>query len=862
MEEGTLNIKNTSLNKILDLPYNDKIMNSKKNIDLNHPLKFLINEKKKNNEDLHIEDKEMNNYYKNKIINEINKDNFNQEINKSLNNLKFDIFYLKENKSNNNSPKDSLLKLEKINNDALFSWRDKNIIDKFSKHIFKIKDYTFLKKKKKSKTNDIKIIDNHKDIKYNLKDMEEIKKHEYKLIRKNINYNYKHYNKLKIFEISREEKAEEEINKKNLSLISNKNNIPDINTNKLNNIKLIKISKEKKSHIEKQNQNKFDNLEAGDIKYFNYLKNKQNIKLKWTMDEDKKLIKIKEDFPYLTWQQISQFFENRSKIDCMNRYIKVIDPRLKKGKWSEEEDKILIEWSFENGEKNWPNLIKSNKLKGRNCKQIRERWVNNLCPKLKKQFWDEKNEKILIEKFLIYGTSWTKISSCIPDSSENIVKNKFYGLLRKTANKYTNLNNISQNKNKLNISNSDIKSDGKDDDFLFINNTDLIQKIKNKNTRNNIVIKKDLTDIYLKIDENDNSNTKANTIIHNSFFLENSDNNLFIDNENTNKPVNKKRKKNNFSLDILLNYLPYLLKERGIDYEKIISQIDKNFGESNDKNNKDSRNNKKKVKMSKNKYDFTDEKIKLKSKIDFLNAVRKPFERNKEVIRKELINKIKIISKNNMNIKTINDKNYNFINYQNDLCEKNSIWENESFLINTYNNINNNNFGGINSKLQCLFLTNNNFDSSNNNDSFVSNENEILNIFGSNKINLNFSNSDFYNKNLSNSINFSDLLDVDNNNNILNNSNISSFNNSENNFLDLNLSANKNNNNNEKKNTNDITIGVNRMKSSIMLNLQLNLLNKIIEKIKYNCIQKFFKNFKNNTLFKIPNTINTKNGII
>jgi hypothetical protein len=150
----------------------------------------------------------------------------------------------------------------------------------------------------------------------------------------------------------------------------------------------------------------------------------------WSAEEDSKLTKLKNNFPYLTWTEISNHFVNRNGSQCMHRWNKVLQPGIKKGKWSKEEDDILIKWVKNNGALKWHKLV----IEGRTSKQIRERWINNLSRS--KFTWTDELDKILLTNYLQLGSSWVNISKCIPDSSENMVKNRFYSILRSTVNKH------------------------------------------------------------------------------------------------------------------------------------------------------------------------------------------------------------------------------------------------------------------------------------------------------------------------------------------------------------------------------------------------------------------------------------------
>ena len=106
-----------------------------------------------------------------------------------------------------------------------------------------------------------------------------------------------------------------------------------------------------------------------------------------------------------------------------------------------EEDLILEKYVSENGIGNWVNVRPF--LQGRTTKQIRERYINHLLHNSKDNQneestvfkWNEELDKYLLELYIIYGSSWVIISKHITGTSENMVKNRFYSLLRQCVNK-------------------------------------------------------------------------------------------------------------------------------------------------------------------------------------------------------------------------------------------------------------------------------------------------------------------------------------------------------------------------------------------------------------------------------------------
>ena len=131
------------------------------------------------------------------------------------------------------------------------------------------------------------------------------------------------------------------------------------------------------------------------------------------------------------WRKIASFLQGRSSIQCLHRWTKILQPGLVKGPWSKEEDFFLHQWVQEHGTEKWADAAEV--IKGRSAKQIRERWNNILDPGLKKDTWGEKEEKLLFELYLKFGSKWAKIKKFFEGRTENQIKNRFFSTLRKSA---------------------------------------------------------------------------------------------------------------------------------------------------------------------------------------------------------------------------------------------------------------------------------------------------------------------------------------------------------------------------------------------------------------------------------------------
>lgn len=161
--------------------------------------------------------------------------------------------------------------------------------------------------------------------------------------------------------------------------------------------------------------------ESAEEKNLNFIV-KNNSKCRWTKEEEKKLFNLTAKKSLKDWDYIASNFKEKTKEQCYTKYSKLIT-NFKKGKWTEAEDNLIIELS---NKFNFDWKLVASDYKERSLTQIKQRYFNCLDPHINREKFSDEEDKLLMEKVKIYGADWKQIAKFFTNRPSNLIKNRFY----------------------------------------------------------------------------------------------------------------------------------------------------------------------------------------------------------------------------------------------------------------------------------------------------------------------------------------------------------------------------------------------------------------------------------------------------
>ncbi|XP_036368650.1 uncharacterized protein LOC115223855 isoform X2 [Octopus sinensis] len=149
----------------------------------------------------------------------------------------------------------------------------------------------------------------------------------------------------------------------------------------------------------------------------------------WTEEEDKILKEVVDSCRIgsrIPWNQVSFYMEGRSSTACIARWT-ALDPSIKHGRWTQEEDSLLVAAVQIMGTSKWPHV--RSLVPNRTANQCRERWVNCLDPGINSGPFTYEEDKLLLKYVKENGAgNWATVASHLPGRTDQICSTQYFRL--------------------------------------------------------------------------------------------------------------------------------------------------------------------------------------------------------------------------------------------------------------------------------------------------------------------------------------------------------------------------------------------------------------------------------------------------
>jgi len=166
---------------------------------------------------------------------------------------------------------------------------------------------------------------------------------------------------------------------------------------------------------------------------YKQLENKQSVSSQWTAEEYELLQRAVEQEGVGNWIKVSAYFSNKTSRQCMQKYIRNV-PHFKRGRWTKEEDRALIEAVAKHKKGNWKKIKEH--VPGRSGYQCRERYLFTLDPGINFTAWSSEEDRKLVE---IMGSArdpdWAGLKAAFPGRSSKQCRARYHNIKKRSVEK-------------------------------------------------------------------------------------------------------------------------------------------------------------------------------------------------------------------------------------------------------------------------------------------------------------------------------------------------------------------------------------------------------------------------------------------
>jgi hypothetical protein len=150
----------------------------------------------------------------------------------------------------------------------------------------------------------------------------------------------------------------------------------------------------------------------------------------WSTPEDSLLLRL-HAHGLQAPRQFRPYFPGKTAKQISERWRTVLDPTVVRGPWSREEDQTIVDFVAREGRPSWARCAAL--LPGRIAIQCRERWVNRLDPDMRRGPWTAEEDAMVIDLHQHLGNRWAQIAKSLPGRPAQAIRQRWDMTLKARA---------------------------------------------------------------------------------------------------------------------------------------------------------------------------------------------------------------------------------------------------------------------------------------------------------------------------------------------------------------------------------------------------------------------------------------------